>query len=177
MTCSTRAMNGLMPVEGAQRPDTCAWWPRSRTRQRRAAAARPRAADTIASAIAVIAIQAGVADHALERCEAEPGRAREALQTIRAASLQALDELQATVTTLRGGRVRAAHGPAWPAGCADRHGWRRRGAGGADGRGRGPAAAARRRPGRPPDRAGGADQRAPPRRVGHGHGRADLPRG
>src|SRR6266545_5794578 len=109
MTCSTRAMNGLMPVEGAQRPDTCAWWPRSRTRQRRAAAARPRAADTIASAIAVIAIQAGVADHALERCEAEPGRAREALQTIRAASLQALDELQATVTTLRGGA--GAHRP------------------------------------------------------------------
>src|SRR6266508_4130151 len=93
MTCSTRAMNGLMPVEGAQRPDTCAWWPRSRTRQRRAAAARPRAADTIASAIAVIAIQAGVADHALERCEAEPGRAREALQTIRAASLQALNNV------------------------------------------------------------------------------------
>jgi len=70
--------------------------------------------DTIASAIAVIAIQAGVADHALERCQTEPGRAREALRTIRVASLQALAELQATVTTLRGGRVRAAHGPAWP---------------------------------------------------------------
>jgi signal transduction histidine kinase len=59
--------------------------------------------DTIASAIAVIAIQAGVADHALERCQAEPQRARAALRTIRAASQQALDELQATVTTLRGG--------------------------------------------------------------------------
>ncbi len=58
--------------------------------------------DTIASAIAVIAIQAGVADHALECCQTEPERAREALRTIRAASLQALDELQATVTTLRG---------------------------------------------------------------------------
>ena len=58
--------------------------------------------DTIASAIAVIAIQAGVADHALQRCQAEPERAREALRTIRGASLQALDELQATVTTLRG---------------------------------------------------------------------------
>src|SRR6266508_5753279 len=65
--------------------------------------------DTIASAIAVIAIQAGVADHALERCQAEPGRAREALRTIRAASLQALDELQATVTTLRG--EKGAHRP------------------------------------------------------------------
>ena len=65
--------------------------------------------DTIASAIAVIAIQAGVADHALERCETEPGRAREALRTIRAASLQALDELQATVTTLRG--EKGAHRP------------------------------------------------------------------
>jgi signal transduction histidine kinase len=65
--------------------------------------------DTIASAIAVIAIQAGVADHALERCQAEPQRAREALQTIRAASVQALDELQATVRTLRG--KAAARGP------------------------------------------------------------------
>jgi signal transduction histidine kinase len=59
--------------------------------------------DTIASAIAVIAIQAGVAEQVLERCEAEPERTREALRTIRAASLQALAELQATVTTLRGG--------------------------------------------------------------------------
>jgi signal transduction histidine kinase len=65
--------------------------------------------DTIAAAIAVIAIQAGVADHALERCQAEPQRAREALQTIRAVSLQVLDELQATVTTLRGGA--GARGP------------------------------------------------------------------
>src|SRR6266511_4442344 len=65
--------------------------------------------DTIASAIAVITIQTSVADHALERCQAEPGRAREALRTIRAASLQALDELQATVTTLRGGA--GARGP------------------------------------------------------------------
>jgi signal transduction histidine kinase len=65
--------------------------------------------DTIASAIAVIAIQAGVADHALERCQAEPQRAREALRTIRAASQQALDELQATVTTLR--RKAGAHRP------------------------------------------------------------------
>jgi signal transduction histidine kinase len=70
--------------------------------------------DTIAAAIAVIAIQASVADHAMERCQTEPGRARAALRTIRVASLQALAELQATVTTLRGGRVRAAHGPAWP---------------------------------------------------------------
>jgi signal transduction histidine kinase len=59
--------------------------------------------DTIASAIAVIAIQAGVADQALERCEAEPERTREVLRTIRVVSLQALAELQAIVTTLRGG--------------------------------------------------------------------------
>jgi len=65
--------------------------------------------DTIAAAIAVIAIQAGVADHALQRCQAEPQRARAALQTIRAASLQALDELQAAVRTLRGGA--GARGP------------------------------------------------------------------
>jgi signal transduction histidine kinase len=57
--------------------------------------------DTIATAIAVIAIQAGVADHALERCQAEPERAQQALRTIRPTSLQALAELQATVTTLR----------------------------------------------------------------------------
>jgi hypothetical protein len=56
----------------------------------------------------VIAIQAGVADHALERCQAEPERAQQALRTIRPTSLQALAELQATVTTLR---RRGARGP------------------------------------------------------------------
>jgi signal transduction histidine kinase len=65
--------------------------------------------DTVASAIAVIGIQAGVADQALERCQAEPGRAREALRTIRAASRQALAELQATVANLR--RRQEARGP------------------------------------------------------------------
>jgi len=65
--------------------------------------------DTIASSIAVIAIQVGVADQALERCEADPERAREALRTIRAVSQQALDDLKATVAKLRGGK--GAHGP------------------------------------------------------------------
>jgi signal transduction histidine kinase len=71
--------------------------------------------DTIATAIAVIAIQAGVADHALERCQAEPERAQQALRTIRPTSLQALAELQATVTTLRRegcARPTARRGPA-----------------------------------------------------------------
>jgi Histidine kinase len=133
--------------------------------------------DTIASAIAVIAIQAGVADHALERCQAEPGRAREALRTIRAASLQALAELQATVTTCAGGGYARPAARRGPVGCAGRHGWRRRGTGGASGRRRDPAAPTCRRSGRLPDRAGGADQRGPPRRAGHGHRPADLPPG
>jgi signal transduction histidine kinase len=58
--------------------------------------------DGIASAIVVIAVQAGVADQALDRGEAGRERAREALRTIRTASRQVLEDLQATVATLRG---------------------------------------------------------------------------
>jgi signal transduction histidine kinase len=58
--------------------------------------------DTIASAIVVIGVQAGVADQALDRSEAGREQAREALRTIRTASRQVLKDLQATVATLRG---------------------------------------------------------------------------
>jgi Histidine kinase len=57
--------------------------------------------DTIASAIVVIGVQAGVADQALDYGEAGRERAREALRTIRTASRQPLEDLQATVATLR----------------------------------------------------------------------------
>jgi hypothetical protein len=66
--------------------------------------------DTIASAIVVVGVQAGVADQALDRGEAGREQAREALRTIRTASRQVLKDLQATVATLRGGS--AADGPA-----------------------------------------------------------------
>jgi signal transduction histidine kinase len=58
--------------------------------------------DTIASAIVVIGVQAGVADQALDRGEAGREQAREALRTIRTASRQVLKDLQATVAALRG---------------------------------------------------------------------------
>jgi signal transduction histidine kinase len=66
--------------------------------------------DGVASAIVVIGgVQAGVADQALDRGEAGRERAREALRTIRTASRQVLEDLQATVATLRGGS--GADGP------------------------------------------------------------------
>ena len=65
--------------------------------------------DSVASAIVVIGVQAGVADQALDRGEAGRERAREALRTIRTVSRQVLEDLQA-VATLRGGS--GADGPA-----------------------------------------------------------------
>jgi signal transduction histidine kinase len=65
--------------------------------------------DSIASAIVIIGIQAGVADQALDHGEPGRERAREALRTIRAVSRQALQDLQATVATLRGSS--SANGP------------------------------------------------------------------
>jgi signal transduction histidine kinase len=65
--------------------------------------------DITAHTIAVIAIQAGVAEEALEGCQACPQPAREAVRAIRAASRQAIAELKATVTTLREGA--APRGP------------------------------------------------------------------
>jgi signal transduction histidine kinase len=65
--------------------------------------------DSVASAIVVIGVQAGGADQALDRGEAGRERAREVLRTIRTASRQVLEDLQATVATLRGGS--GADGP------------------------------------------------------------------
>jgi len=59
--------------------------------------------DITAHTIAVIAIQASVAEEALERCEACSDRVREPVRAIRAASREAMAELKATVTTLRDG--------------------------------------------------------------------------
>ena len=65
--------------------------------------------DSLGFAIVVIGVQAGVADQALDRGEAGREQAREALGTIRTTSRQALEDLQATVATLRGGS--GADGP------------------------------------------------------------------
>jgi signal transduction histidine kinase len=59
--------------------------------------------DITAHTIAVIAIQAGVADEALDRLEGCPEPVREAVRAIRGASRQAMAELKATVTALREG--------------------------------------------------------------------------
>jgi hypothetical protein len=77
------------------------------------------------------------------------------------ASRQALDDLEAHPHDLSGG---GWAGPTAGRGRVEalaRPGWWRRGAGGGGGRGSEPAAAAQHRPDRLPDRAGGADQRAP----------------
>ena len=66
--------------------------------------------DSLGFAIVIIGVQAGVADQALDRGEAGREQAREALRTIRTTSRQALEDLQATVATLRGGS--GADGPA-----------------------------------------------------------------
>ena len=85
---------------------------REETARRRAGDERLRLArdlhDITANTIAVIAIQAGVAEEALRGC---PEPAREAVRAIRASSRQALTELKATVATLREGEATAARGP------------------------------------------------------------------
>jgi signal transduction histidine kinase len=86
---------------------------REETARRRAGEERLRLArdlhDITAHTIAVIAIQAGVADEALDRFEADPEPARQAVRAIRAASREAVAELKATVTMLREGA--APRGP------------------------------------------------------------------
>ena len=59
--------------------------------------------DSLGFAIVIIGIQAGVADQALDRGQTGREQAREALRTIRTTSRQALEDLQATVATLRQG--------------------------------------------------------------------------
>jgi signal transduction histidine kinase len=83
------------------------------TARRRANEERLRLArdlhDVTAHTIAVIAIQASVADEALGGCEACPEPALQAVRAIRAASREAMAELKATVTMLRDGA--APRGP------------------------------------------------------------------
>jgi signal transduction histidine kinase len=86
---------------------------REETARRHAGEERLRLArdlhDITAHTIAVIAIQAGVAEEALDRFEADPEPAREAVRAIRASSREAMAELKATVTMLREGA--APRGP------------------------------------------------------------------
>ena len=130
--------------------------------------------DSVAHAIATINVQSGVAAHLIDR---DPAQAKRALEAIRAASSDALDELTAILSVLRSGvddDGRAAH--------ADRHAGRDRRA-----RRQGPLGRPRRRRCGPrrrrdagtsvssaalPRRPGGADQHPPPRRfVGSRTGR------
>ncbi len=80
---------------------------REETARRHAGEERLRLArdlhDITAHMIAVIAIQAGVAEEALDGCDACGGRALAAVRAIREASREALAELKGTVTTLREG--------------------------------------------------------------------------
>jgi signal transduction histidine kinase len=61
--------------------------------------------DITAHTIAVIAIQAGVAEDALDRLEGCPKPVREAVRAIRSSSRQAMAELKATVSALRDGEA------------------------------------------------------------------------
>jgi signal transduction histidine kinase len=61
--------------------------------------------DSVAHAIATINVQSGVAAHLLDR---DPAHAERALEAIRAASSDALDELTAILSVLRGGADEAA---------------------------------------------------------------------
>jgi len=80
---------------------------RQREAQRRVVEERLRITrelhDVTSHTIAVIAVQAGVAQEVLDDLDAAPDAARAALATIRAASKQAMSELRATVGVLRGG--------------------------------------------------------------------------
>lgn len=70
--------------------------------------------DTIGHGLAVIAMQAGVALHVLER---DPGQARESMEAVRATSRESLDHLRAQLDALRGTDDPGARRPA--AGLAD----------------------------------------------------------
>jgi signal transduction histidine kinase len=61
--------------------------------------------DTVGHGLAVIAMQAGVAMHVLDK---EPEKARESLQAIRIASRHALDDLRAELDALRGSTEQSA---------------------------------------------------------------------
>jgi signal transduction histidine kinase len=97
----------------AERRAVAAERTREETARRRAGEERLRLArdlhDITAHTIAVIAIQAGVAEEALDRFEADPEPARQAVRAIRASSREAMAELKATVTMLREGA--APRGP------------------------------------------------------------------
>ena len=124
--------------------------------------------DVLGHHISLINVQAGAALH---RCRT-PTRAEPALAAIKQASRETLRELRATLGVLRQVDEDAptAPSPAWTASrdlvaTAGGPGWTVRTELAAS-----PAAAAGGRPGGVPDRAGGADQRDPPRRRHRGRG-------
>ena len=116
--------------------------------------------DVLGHHLSLINIRAGVGRHLMDR---DPEQARIALDTIQQTSAEALREVQSVLNTLY---PTGAAAPRSPAPGLDRLDGLTADAGLAVRTtvARGAAAAARRdRPGRVPDRAGGADQRAPAR--------------
>jgi signal transduction histidine kinase len=95
----TRRVLAIEALERAERAERT----REEEARRRVDAERLRIAreihDTVAHAIAVINVQAGVTAHVLDK---RPERARETLVTIEQTSARALDELRATLGLLRG---------------------------------------------------------------------------
>jgi signal transduction histidine kinase len=65
--------------------------------------------DTVGHGLAVIAMQAGVALHVLDR---DPARARESMEAVRATSRESLDSLRAELDALRGNESVGARRPA-----------------------------------------------------------------
>ncbi len=134
---------------------------RAEEARRRASEERLRIArelhDVLAHNISLINVQAGVALHLMDE---QPGQSRTALVAIKQASNDALRELRSVLDALRQVDDEPPRAPA--PGLARLEGL----VASAE------AAAGRGRPGRLPDRAGGADQRDPARRTG----RRDGPR-
>ena len=114
--------------------------------------------------LSLINVQAGVGLHLMDN---RPEQAREALTAIKTASAEALREVRAVLGVLRPEEEAAPRQPALGPGPARRPDRGRRPAGRPPrSTGERAAAAGRGRPGGVPDRAGGADQRAPARRAG-----------
>ncbi len=134
--------------------------------------------DVLGHHLSLINVQAGVGLHLMD---SRPEQAREALTAIKTASSEALREVRAVLGVLRPEDEAAPRQPALGLDRLDDLTADAGPPGEDDGDRRPPAAAARGRPGRVPDRAGGPDQRPPARarRVGRGRrhvraGPADL---
>ena len=128
--------------------------------------------DVVAHSLSVIAVQAGIGAHLIER---EPAEAARALDAIRTASNDAEGEVARLIDVLRGSNAESAELTPVPAltdvAAALRPGRRRRRADRPRHGGRPRCRAGGGLAGGLPDRAGGVDQRGPPRRARRRHRR------